>query len=75
MKKLNGTPHVVLHCVKSVNFEDFSGPNANEHEPDKTSNSDTFYTVRDEWLNLWISSVNIMENAGFKFISANFLIT
>lgn len=56
-------------------FEDFSGPNANEHEPDETSNSDTFYTVRDEWLNLWISSVNIMENAGFKFISANFLIT
>ena len=56
-------------------FEVFSGPNANEHEPDKTTNFDTVYTVKDEWLKLLISSVDIMEKNDFKFISINFLIT
>ena len=42
-------------------FEVFPGPSANEQGPDKTSDFDTFYTVRDEQLNLLISTINIME--------------
>ena len=42
-------------------FEVFPGPSANEQGPDKTSDFDTFYTVRDEQLNLLTSTINIME--------------
>ena len=47
-------------------FEVFTGPNTEKHGPDKTSNSDTFYTMRDEWLNLLILGVNIIKKANFS---------
>ena len=68
--------HMSFGTVWEVSvFEVFPGANGNEHGLYKTSNFDTFYTVRDKWLNLLISSINTMESAGFKFISTTFPIT